>query len=117
VWRLDQMSQRGTGMNSHRGPGRLFFAGLLICAGQSSTVAHCEDSSRSAQAPPWTPRSAAQIDLTGYWVSVITQDWIYRMVTPRKGDLGSVPLNATGQELAKTWDPSRDLGRDAQCMA
>ena len=33
------------------------------------------------------PREAAAIDLTGYWVSVITEDWKYRMVTPKKGVL------------------------------
>ena len=39
-----------------------------------------------AAAPPPEPRAAAPIDLTGYWVSIVTQDWRWRMVTPRKGD-------------------------------
>ena len=25
--------------------------------------------------PPAAPRAAAPIDLTGYWVSIVTQDW------------------------------------------
>ena len=29
-----------------------------------------------------TPRAAAPIDLTGYWVSLVTDDWRWRMVTP-----------------------------------
>jgi hypothetical protein len=35
-------------------------------------------------APPASPRQAAPIDLTGYWVSVVIEDWEYRMVTPPK---------------------------------
>ena len=31
-------------------------------------------------------KAAAPIDLTGYWVSVVTEDWRYRMVTPAPGD-------------------------------
>jgi len=45
--------------------------------------------------PPTAPgsaREAAPIDLTGYWVSVVTQDWRWRMVTPAKGDYGSIPI-------------------------
>ena len=44
--------------------------------------------------PPQSPRSLAPIDVTGYWVSVVTEDWRWRMVTPQKGDVTSVPLNA-----------------------
>src|ERR1041385_837859 len=39
-----------------------------------------------AAAPPQSAKAAAAIDLTGYWVSVITEDWRYRMVTPSRGD-------------------------------
>ena len=28
--------------------------------------------------------SCARKDLTGYWVSIVTEDWRYRMVTPAK---------------------------------
>ena len=31
--------------------------------------------------------AAAPVDLTGYWVTVVTEDWRYRMVTPPKGDI------------------------------
>jgi hypothetical protein len=48
----------------------------------------------AATEPPPTPRAAAPIDLTGYWVSVITEDWRWRMVTPPKGDYVSIPINA-----------------------
>ncbi len=57
------------------------------------------------RAPTPSPRELAPIDLTGYWVSVVTEDWRYRMVMPLKGDYGSVPLNATGRRVADTWTP------------
>lgn len=60
----------------------------------------------SAQAPQ-TPRTSAPIDLTGYWMSVVTEDWRWRMLTPPKGDYTSLPLNAEGRRVADTWDPGK----------
>jgi hypothetical protein len=64
------------------------------------------------QAPP-TPQAAAPIDLTGNWVSVVTEDWRWRMVTPPKGDFASVPLNPEGQKVGNSWDPATD----GSCLA
>jgi hypothetical protein len=67
-------------------------------------------------APPaalQTPRAAAPIDVTGYWVSVVTEDWRWRMVTPPKGDVASVPLNPEGVKVANSWNPSTD----GSCLA
>jgi hypothetical protein len=65
----------------------------------------------SAQAPqgrqtPQSPREAAPIDLTGNWVSVVTEDWRWRMLIPKKGDYASIPLNAEGRKIAGAWDPA-----------
>ena len=57
-----------------------------------------------------TPRNLAPMELTGYWVSVITEDWRWRMMTPPKGDYASIPLNKHGQDVANMWDPERDEG-------
>src|SRR5277367_421360 len=57
--------------------------------------------------PPKTPKEAAPFDLTGNWVSVVTEDWRWRMLVPKKGDYASVPLSAEGRKLADTWDPSK----------
>lgn len=57
---------------------------------------------------PATPRAAAPIDLTGQWVAIINEDWRWRMVTPPKGDVTSVPLNAEGRRMAEAWDPATD---------
>ena len=62
-----------------------------------------------APRPPATPRAAAPQDLTGYWVSVVTEDWRWRMVTPPKGDFISIPLSDEGRRVwanylsAWTW--------------
>src|SRR5579862_8284051 len=55
--------------------------------------------------PPPTPRGLAPVDLTGYWVSIVTEDWRYRMVTAPKGDHPGIPLNAEGNRVANSWDP------------
>lgn len=60
-----------------------------------------------AAAPAPTPKDMAPLDLTGYWVSVVTEDWRYRMVMPRKGDFDSVPLNREGRRVAETWQPEQ----------
>ena len=62
----------------------------------------------SAQQP--VARGSAPIDLTGYWVSVVTEDWLWRMQTPPKGDYASVPLSAAGRGAADRWDPAVDDG-------
>ena len=64
-------------------------------------------SSQQPPQPPQTPRAAAPIDLTGYWVSVVTEDWRWRMLTPPKGDYASVPLTVEGRKVADMWDPDR----------
>src|SRR5205823_2932642 len=54
---------------------------------------------------------------TGYWVSVVTEDWLWRMITPPKGDLASVPLNAAGTSAAGEWDLAKDNASGSQCKA
>jgi hypothetical protein len=67
--------------------------------------------------PPQTPQAAAPIDITGYWVSVVTEDWRYRMVTPPKGSFGGVPLNPEGRRVANAWDPAKDEADAQQCRS
>src|SRR5499426_2180647 len=69
-----------------------------------------------AQAPP-TARAAAPIDLTGYWVAVVTEDWRFRMVTPPKGDFASIPTNPAGVQIGQQWDPAKDEAAGEQCKS
>ena len=67
-------------------------------------------------APP-TPRVAANVDLTGYWVSVVTEDWRYRMVTPAQGDYQGVPLTPAARKIADSWDPAKEAASGELCKA
>src|SRR5438132_7467285 len=62
-------------------------------------------------------KASAPIDLTGYWVSLVTEDWRWRMVTPPKGDYTSVPINAAGRRVADAWNPEKDEAAGEQCKA
>lgn len=66
---------------------------------------------------PESARDLAPIDLTGYWVAVVSEDWRHRMATPRHGDYESVPLNAEGRRVADTWDLARDNAAGLECKA
>jgi len=68
-----------------------------------------------AQTPPATARAAAPIDLTGYWVAFVTEDWRFRMIVPPRGDYRGVPLNARGRQVADAWDPMGDATPTNQC--
>ena len=66
-------------------------------------------------ATPRTPKVIAPIDVTGYWVPVITEDWRWRMLTPPKGDYASVPLNDEGRRVADTWNLAKDEAAGMAC--
>ncbi len=65
-----------------------------------------------AQSLP-SPQASAPVDLTGYWVSVVTEDWAWRMRTPPRGDYASVPLNPEGIRATDNWNE----GEDGSCLA
>jgi hypothetical protein len=78
---------------------------------------HAQPQRPGTAAPPPVPRAAAPIDLTGYWVSIVTQDWRWRMVTPAKGDYQGVPLTPAAREIADAWDPAKDEAAGEQCRS
>ena len=57
--------------------------------------------------PPPAPKAAAPIDVTGNWVSVVTEDWRWRMLLPKKGDTSSIPVSPEGKKIADAWDPAK----------
>ena len=83
---------------------------LVIAAGAAARGQGPRADTRSA-------RESALIDITGQWVSVVTEDWRWRMMTPPKGDTSSVPLNAAGRKAAEAWDLDADRQRGALCKA
>jgi hypothetical protein len=67
--------------------------------------------------PAPTAKASAPVDLTGYWVAQVTEDWRFRMVTPRKGDYQSVPMTEQARTVANAWDPAADEAAGNQCKA
>ncbi|MBI4265679.1 MAG: hypothetical protein HY657_14995, partial [Acidobacteria bacterium] len=67
--------------------------------------------SRGAPAP--RALEPENLDLAGYWVAIVNEDWRWRMVTPPPGDFASLPLTDEGQRVGKQWSPARD----GSCMA
>ena len=65
---------------------------------------------------PQPAKASAPIDLTGYWVSLVVDEWRFR-VSPQKGDVPYLPLNAAARQIANTWDPDRDLADGKACKA
>jgi hypothetical protein len=59
-------------------------------------------------APQRAPRDAAPTDLTGTWVSVISEDWQWRMQTPAPKDYASVPMTPAARKVADTWTTDQD---------
>lgn len=90
-------------------------AGALALAVLGAIAAAAQPAAQ--QQAPRSARGSAPDDLTGYWVSVVTEDWRWRMVTPPKGDYSSVPLNDAGRAVADTWDPARDEAAGEACRA
>jgi hypothetical protein len=72
---------------------------------------------RGGGGPARTARAIAPVDLTGTWVSVVSEDWRWRMVTPLKNDVASVPINAEGRRVAGAWDLDKDNAAGLQCKA
>src|SRR5262245_19185339 len=68
---------------------------------------------------PHTGRAAARIDLTGNWVSVVSEDWRLRMTTPRNGDYESVGavMNGEARRTADAWNIEKDNAAGLQCKA
>jgi hypothetical protein len=71
---------------------------------------------RGAQ-PPRTARAAAPVDLVGQWVSVISEDWRWRMVTPLKGDFANIPVTEQARTVGRAWDPDKDEAAGEACRA
>ena len=68
-----------------------------------------------APKPPPTAKAGAPIDLTGYWVSVVTEDWLERMTMPPIGYRGSIPVNDAGKKVAATFDAAADKAAGNAC--
>lgn len=92
---------------------RRLVAVSLLCAVAALVQSRLIAQGGRGAGPAGTPQASAPIDLTGYWVSIVNEDWRWRMVTPPKGDFPGLPLNQEGQRVANAWDPMTD----GSCLA
>jgi len=90
---------------------------LSLFSMSATTVAAQPPPGAGRGAPPPNGQAGAAVDLTGYWVSVVTEDWRYRMVTPPKGEFGGVAMTAAGRQIAGAWDPAKDEAEGNQCKS
>jgi hypothetical protein len=96
----------------------LSMASLFSCSLVMFAVAlACGQVSPVQRSPAALPKNASPFDITGYWVSIVTEDWRVRMFTPAKGDFTGIPLNQAGRLVAESWDPARDEAEGNQCKS
>ncbi len=93
-------------------PIRPAIAALLLLL---TSVAHAQFG--PPPGPTGPARAVAPIDLTGQWVSIVTEDWRFRMLTPPKGDFPGLALTPAAQAVAAAWDPARDEAEGNECKA
>jgi hypothetical protein len=81
------------------------FAGVLVCLLAASGGVAIAQRGRGAAPVSGPPKAVAPIDLTGAWVSVVSEDWLQRMLMPPRGDYAGVPLTLEGRRVANLWEP------------
>jgi hypothetical protein len=85
---------------------------LALLGGASTATVRAQ---AQGGAPPASAREAAPIDLTGYWVAYVTENWRYRMVTPPKGEYRRIPASPAALAVINAWDPAADAKAGLQC--
>ena len=96
---------------SRCGAGRALSIAIVITTVGAAAFAQ-EAASPTANAQRYAP-----IDLTGTWVSIVTEDWAIRMLAPRKGDFQSLPLTRAAQDAANRIDMAQLEAAGRACEA
>lgn len=91
------------------------FLAVALCGAALAQPALAQRGNRPP--PPANAQVGAPIDLTGQWVSIVTEDWRWRMITPPKGDYASMPLTPAARAEADKWDLAADNAAQQQCKA
>jgi hypothetical protein len=88
---------------------------VILLTLQGTVLAQAGRGAGPANQPPPTAKASAPYDPTGYWVSMITNNWRTRMVPPPLGDYRDIPLTDAGQKIADAWDPAKDEAARNEC--
>ena len=89
---------------------------VAVCALTLLVVPPVASGQARGGGPP-AAKASAPIDLTGYWVSIVSEDWRFRMVTPKKGDYQGVPMAPEARKIADAWDAAADVAAGNACRA
>src|SRR5689334_4838295 len=106
-------------MNPMDGAKRWVFGAACAAAlalAHGGTTAFVAAAQQGAQAGAGA-KATAPLDMTGYWVSIVTEDWRWRMITAPKGDYRGIPYNAEGRRVSEAWDLAKDNATGQQCKA
>jgi len=93
--------------------GVLAFAGVLLCGSTPLWAQPPRGNRAGAAAAPPSAREQAPWDPSGYWVSLITQNWRTRMVVVGPGDYIGVPINAAAKKVADAWNAASVAAAEA----
>ena len=96
-----------------RHPASAMMVSLLLIA----AVPRAAGQERNSGGATAAAKASAPVDLTGYWVALVTEDWRFRMITPGKGDYRGVPMTDLARKVANEWDPAADEAAGNQCKA
>jgi hypothetical protein len=114
LWHANLISRMLRVLFPEKSMKRLRLVPFLIL--MASLSGHAQGRGGARGGPPPTPKVAAAFDVTGYWVSIVTEDWRWRMF-PTKADYGGIPLNQEGRRIADAWDAAKDEAAGEQCKA
>jgi hypothetical protein len=90
---------------------------LLLWGVAHPAALHAQRQGGAAPSPGPSARDSAPMDLTGYWVAYVTENWRYRMVTPAKGEYRRIPVTPAALPLINAWDPAADERAGNQCKS
>jgi hypothetical protein len=93
------------------------FRAAAVVLGLAATATTPLRAQGPAPAAAASARASAPIDLTGYWVSYVTENWRYRMVTPAKGEYRRIPVSPAAIPIINGWDPAADERAGEQCRS
>lgn len=71
----------------------------------------------AAPSPSPQGKTGAPFDPSGYWVSLVTRDWRFRMVVPGPGEYQGIAINAASKNYADAWNAAADEAAGKQCEA
>jgi hypothetical protein len=91
---------------------------VCLVVGVAFSSAYCRGAESGATAPETkSARAIAPVDLSGYWVSVVTQDWRFRMTVPGKGEYAGIPINERAKAAADAFDGEKEEKAGHACDA